>query len=305
MSNVLLGTCIGDALGVPFETKPANYSNLLEWDNNTFLPSESHKLSPGQYSDDGQMSLIVAESLLKNNGYNPEYTASEYLKWFDSGQARGFGKTTKFAIDNLRDGKKFYESGIVNSYGNGSSMRAAPFGVYYANDIEHLLQSVKLDSAITHCSEEAEAGALAIALSVFFCINNDYNNLIYKISKYLPNSKVKENLLSLDGIFCSDISSEKAFEVLGTKADVRMTVPSVLYAFYKFSSFKEGVPAIIKAGGDTDTNAAILGALYTARDGIKDISEYWISNLENSKYIQSLDNSLNNKEIYFFPRKAN
>jgi len=303
MSSVLLGTCVGDALGVAFEKQLSNFKPLIDWDGFTYLESKSHGLNPGQYSDDGQMSLIVAESLIKNNGYNPEYTACEYLKWFDFGSPRGFGKTTKFAIDNLRDGKKYYESGIVDSYGNGSAMRAGPFGVYFANDLQHLIESIKIDSAITHVSPDAEAGALAVGLAIYFCINNDHSNLIHKISKYLPDSKVKENLLALDAMLTSDITAEQAFSIFGTKADIRMTIPSVFYAFHKFPSFKEGVPAIIKAGGDTDTNAAILGGIYAARDGNKDINNYWVSNLENFKYINDLDSRLFNKEVYFFPRK--
>ena len=48
MSNVLLGTCIGDALGVPFETKLPNYQPLLDWDGKTFLGSAHHNLLPGK-----------------------------------------------------------------------------------------------------------------------------------------------------------------------------------------------------------------------------------------------------------------
>src|SRR5512147_555851 len=64
MSNVLLGTAVGDALGVPFEKKLCNFEGLVDWDGKTYLGSEHHKLQPGQYSDDTQMSLMVAESLI-------------------------------------------------------------------------------------------------------------------------------------------------------------------------------------------------------------------------------------------------
>ena len=59
-SNVLLGGAIGDALGVPFEKKQAIDPFLIGWDGKSFLGSSHHKLLPYQYSDDTQMSIMVA-----------------------------------------------------------------------------------------------------------------------------------------------------------------------------------------------------------------------------------------------------
>lgn len=301
MSNVLLGGAIGDSLGMFAEKRAADDLLLVNWDGKTFLSSEYHKLNAGQWTDDTQLSIIVAESLIKNHGFNPTSISEDYLKWFDSGKARGYGKTTKLAIDNLRDGKKYYESGIVDSYGNGTAMRAAPFGVYYKDDIKFLIESIKTDSAITHASNEAEAGALAIGLAVAYCLNNESENLIAKIVSHLPESKVRESLLSIEELVNSDVSLDKAYILLGTKADVRMTIPSVFFTFLKFNSFKEGITKLIKAGGDTDTNAAILGSLYAANN-IFDVDDYCLDNLEDYKYIKELDYRLFNKEIFFFPR---
>src|SRR5271154_3576901 len=103
MSNVLLGTAIGDALGVPFETKLVNNPELVAWDGKTFLGSQHHKLLPGQYSDDGQMSIMVAESLIKY-GFNPKDLSERYVDWIVSGRARGYGKTTLLAVHNLMKG---------------------------------------------------------------------------------------------------------------------------------------------------------------------------------------------------------
>src|SRR5277367_1079746 len=109
MSNVLLGTAIGDALGVPFETKLPNFELLTAWDGETFLGSEHHKLQPGQFSDDTQMSLMVAESLIDNHGFNPTDLAARYVDWIVSKRARGYGKTTLLAVHNLINGKSYTE----------------------------------------------------------------------------------------------------------------------------------------------------------------------------------------------------
>jgi ADP-ribosylglycohydrolase len=296
MSSVLLGTAIGDALGVPFETKLANYELLVAWDGETFLGSEHHNLKPGQYSDDTQMSLMVAESLIENHGFNPDDLAERYVDWITSGRARGYGKTTMLAIQNLLNGKHWSESGIAGSYGNGTAMRAAPFGVYFRNDLQSLVSICKMDSAITHASDEAEAGSIAIGLAAAYAVNREKDGLLDELWRILPDSKVKSIIYSLDSLIDSPyITPEQALRVIGTKADVRQTVPAALYCFLKFQTYGEAIEAAIRAGGDTDTTAAIVGALFGARDGTMDIQGSWISGVEESSRLIELDSQLYNR----------
>lgn len=296
MSNVLLGTAVGDALGVPFETKLANYEPLVAWDGKSFLGSEHHKLQPGQYSDDTQMSLMVAESLLENHGFNPDDLAERYVDWIASKRARGYGKTTLLAVQNLINGKHWSESGIPGSYGNGTAMRAAPFGVYFRNDMQSLIAIAKIDSAITHASEEAEAGAIAIAVSAAYAVNGEKEGLLDELWQVLPDSKVKSSVYSLDSLIDSPyITPEQALRVIGTKGDVRQTVPAALYCFLKFDNYHEAVFASIKAGGDTDTTAAIVGALFGAKFGVQAINQDLVKAVEESDRLIELDSQLYNR----------
>ena len=306
MSNVLLGTAIGDALGVPFETMLLNNKDLLDWDGVTYCGSKHHKLEPGQYSDDTQMSIIVAESLISNSGFNPDDLAQRYLAWIKSGLARGFGKTTLLAMQNLESGKHWTSSGVIGSYGNGTAMRAAPFGVYFRNDLRALVSIVKTDSSITHVSEDAEAGAIAIALAAAYAVNQDTDDLLEKICEQLPNSKVKNTIYSLGSLISSDcITAEQSLRVLGTRANVRETVPAALYCFLKFDNYIDAVRAAIRAGGDTDTTAAIVGALFGAKNGIKGIDKQFYSSIEDFDKLVELDSQLYNRTSYsFFPRRS-
>ena len=65
--------------------------------------------------------------------------------------------------------------------------------------------------------------------------------------------------------------------------------------FLKFDNYYEACTTIIKSGGDTDTNSAILGALYGAKYGLKHFSEYHIKNVENSDKLIVLDSQLFNR----------
>jgi ADP-ribosylglycohydrolase len=303
MSSVLLGTAVGDALGVPFETKLPNYELLVQWDGKTFLGSDHHNLKPGQYSDDTQMSLMVAESLVENHGFNPDDLARRYVEWITSGRARGYGKTTLMAVQNLISGKRWSESGIAGSWGNGTAMRAAPFGVYFRDDLHSLVNIVKIDSAITHASEEAEAGAIAIAMTAALAVQGDTEGLLDRLWEILPDSKLKSIVFSLDSLVNSPfIQPSQALRVIGTKSNVKETVPAALYCFLKFDNYHEAIEAAIRAGGDTDTTAAIVGALFGAKLGFKAIDSAFHSVEDFDKLIM-LDSKLYNRSGEdFLPR---
>jgi ADP-ribosylglycohydrolase len=296
MSSTLLGTAIGDALGVPFETKLSNFEPLVDWNGLTFLGSEHHKLKPGQYSDDTQLSIEVAQSLLENKGFNPGNLAERYVDWMVSGRARGYGKTTLLAVQNLLNGKHWSQSGVPGSYGNGTAMRAAPFGIYFRDDLKELIKVCKVDSAITHASEEAEAGSIAIALAAAYAVNNDTDQLLQRIWEVLPDSKVKVAIFSLSSLVESPyIGPEQALRVIGTKGNVKETVPAALYCFLRFNFYEDAVVAAIKAGGDTDTTAAIVGALWGAKVGVQGIYPNWVSYVEDSAKLIALDSQLFNR----------
>lgn len=295
MSNTLLGGAIGDALGMPFEQRLVNDPLLIGWDGKMFLPSEHHKLQAGQWTDDSQMQQMVAESLIHNQGFNPEDLAARYVDWMVSKRARGYGKTTLLAIHNLLQGKSYTESGVPGSYGNGTAMRAAPFGVYFRDDLKEVVRVCKIDSAITHASEEAEAGSIAIAYTAALATQGDTEDLLKRVHAVLPNSKVKSTIYSLGALInARHIPAVSALRVLGTKADVRQTVPAALFCFGRFDNYHEAIVAAIRAGLDTDTTASIVGALFGAQLGMKAIDPSFYS-VEDFDRLVELDSQLYNR----------
>jgi ADP-ribosylglycohydrolase len=296
MSNVILGTAVADALGMPFEKKLSNDPLLLAWDGKTFLGSEHHKLKPGQWTDDSQFSQAVAQSLIQNNGFNPQDLADRYVDLFTSETIRGYGRTTLLAVTNLLEGKHWSESGVAGSYGNGTAMRAAPFGIYFRNDLKMLVEACKIDSAITHASEEAEAGSIAIALATAYAVNNDLEDVLERLHEKLPDSKVKTLVYSLSALLdTKHIAPSTALRVLGTKADVRETVPSALYCFLKFKKYGDAVIAAIRAGGDTDTTGAIVGAMFGAKLGMNGMDRAIYQQVEDFDKLVELDSQLYNR----------
>ncbi len=299
MSNVLLGGAIGDALGVPFESKPAepaDYELLLSWNGMSFLGSEHHKLLPGQYSDDTQMSQMIAQSLVDNNGFNPDDLSLRYVDWIFSGRARGFGRTTLGAIASLFVGSHWSKSGIEGSYGNGTAMRAAPFGVFFRDDHKALIEASTIDAKITHNSDEAIAGSIAIAMATALICQNDTDQLLKRLCDLLPDSKVKENIHSLNSLVnVPSINPAQALRAIGTRADVRMTVPAALYCYLQFDNYHKAIESAIRAGFDTDTNASIVGALFGAKSNIKTFPSYMVEAIEDREKLIVLDSQLYNR----------
>lgn len=295
MSNPLLGQAVGDALGVPFESMLAINKAITEWDGKSYGSSEYHQLKSGQYSDDTQMAMMVAESLIDRSGFDPEDLSARYVDWIESGVARGYGRTTLLAVNNLKSGKSWEESGVPGSYGNGTAMRAAPFGVYYRDDLYSLEKIVKMDSAITHKSDEAEAGALAIALAAYYIANENTDDMIQNICRALPSSVVKTKLSQVPKVVASKAEPLAALKVIGTRADVRQTVPAVFYCYLKFPKFEDAIEHAIRAGGDTDTTAAIVGALIGIRDGIRGIPQAWVDGVEDKDKLILLDSKLTSR----------
>lgn len=303
MIATLLGGAIGDAKGMPFETMKFDDPRLAAWDRTSYLPSYPYpanwtgraSFKPGESTDDSQMQVMVTESLLDNRGFNPDDLAARYVDWILSGRAKGYGGTTALAVKRLSDGIHWSESGVEGSYGNGTAMRSGPFGVYFRDDLKALVEAVKIDSAMTHKSDNAEAGALAVALAVYYAINKDTDKLIERIAEQITPSETTERIKNLTEYLTMDFPPHYVAYLLGTKGDVRQTAPAALYLFAKCTSYEQAVVAAIRAGGDTDTTASIVGCMFGTRDGVASIPKEWIDGVEDKENLMILDSQLFNR----------
>lgn len=298
MSAVLLyGSCY-DALGMPFESQPADNPLLLAWDGKTFLGSEHHGLKPGQITDDSQFSKAIAQSLIDCNGFDPDDLSHRYMELFTSNTIRGYGRTTKTAIDALIAGTHWSQSGVCGSIGNGTAMRSASFGVWFRDDLPSLMEVAAIDAKMTHNSDEAIAGSLAIALTCAYAINGDLDDLLKRLHERLPDSKVKTLIYSLPSLLVDSIQPSVALKVLGTKCDVRETVPSVLYLFLKFGDMHQACETGIRAGGDTDSTGSITASLFGAKIGMSD--DPWFQQVEDYDRLVQMDSQLYNRSSNSF-----
>lgn len=283
----LLGAFIGDALGMPVE----GYSReAIKNQYGEIREMMEARLGKGTYTDDTEMMIGTAESLIACRGFNGEHMAKCFLENYH--ENRGYGGGTKKALSLIRDGEPWYTAGekVISggSYGNGAAMRIAPVGILYFKDEENLKKVAHRASLITHAHILGKDGAAIQAYAVAKAIQGDPNSSLKKeafindLINFAETSEFKTRLETIKLIMNHDVSREKVVSVLGHSSVSYESVPTSIYSFLKYpNSFEEAVVYAISLGGDTDTIGAMTGAISGAFRGIEEIPERWLNQLEN------------------------
>lgn len=297
----LVGCAIGDALGNPFEMRPFASPMLQGWDGLFKAGGTFWKGEAGQYTDDTLMSIALASSLIANDGFDAEHVAAQYLAWYETGNTRGIGNTTAGACVNLKMGATWKESGLTNlsCAGNGTAMRASPIGLFYRNNIGTLMESALLDASITHNSLEPKIGSIAVALGTAFLANKTHSQIgvLEEVKDILTESVVKEKLELAYSHLKDGTSPFLALADIGVSGYVPETVGAAFYCFGATDNFKDAVVMAVRAGGDTDTTAAVVGALAGTYYGLEGIPSEYKDQVENFALLQLLTDELTNNKI--------
>jgi ADP-ribosylglycohydrolase len=302
----LTGLAIGDALGMPFETLPAHSEALKNWDG-SFQPGfPTNTLQPnrkaGEWTDDTMMAKALASSLIECSVYNPAHASANYIDWYRSGDLRGIGKSTREAMDRIIKGHHWNSSGVLHALGNGAAMRAAPLGIFYRSNLITVAEMTRVDAWITHRSVEAQESAVAVALGVAILASGcaEKDQLIRPIVNLLQGGEgsqttlIETRLLELHEFLATDPSPDKLREyqlLKGVGSLATQSVPAAFLCFLATHTFKDAVEMAVRGGGDTDTIAAITGALAGTYYGPDHVDPY-LAQLEDFELLRHLDHLL-------------
>lgn len=291
----LLGLGLGDSLGAPFEGWwPEQVKRRVK------TPADLVKLRLEEvwaYTDDTALTLCHTQSLISQSRVDPADIAHRFVKAFEQGLIRGIGMTCLKAIRSLHQGISWQQSGQSGEYtaGNGSAMRIAPIGLFDHRRLEKLPEDCRVATIITHRHEEAIAGSRAVAFAVSRLVENAKPDagFVDEICDFVGPSKVTQNLQKAKRLLSSNTKADEALSILGTSGYVVETVASALYCFLTAEdSFTEAVLSAIRGGVDTDTTAAITGALSGACLGESAFPPEWVEKLENQEEIRRLAQKL-------------
>lgn len=292
----LVGLAVGDALGMPFEGWRPHWIKAKVGEGPLgFLPARKRALEAGMWTDDTKMALALARSIVRGGGvFSPAAAAREYLAWFRSGDLRGIGGATLESLTRVERGISWEESGKTGAWaaGNGTAMRAAPIGLIDCTDMKRLAADSRADAIITHNNPEAIAGSRAVNFIVARGVTSRKTisaAIIDETIEFIGPCRVAERLQKAKGLLKERAADETALSKIGSGGYVVETVAAAVYCVLRHNrDFGAAVSAAVRAGGDTDTTAAVAGAISGAWLGYEKIPGSLRERVEDSEKIAAL-----------------
>ena len=269
----LLGQLAGDSLGslVEFQSPeeiqfnhPAGVRDLED--------SETWNTIAGQPTDDSEMALALARVLVQHKRYDPTLALKVYVDWLDSDPFDS-GFTTRSGLRGKRD---------QNSQANGAMMRISPLGIFGANyELEQVAKWACEDAALTHphtvCQQANSLYTSAIAYAVR--IGCEPQELYERIKTWAAKIPAEPTLMSaIDGA-----ATAPPADYMHQQGWVLTAFRNALWQLLHAENLEEAVVDTVHRGGDTDTNAAICGALLGAVHGREAVPERWVDRLLNCR----------------------
>ncbi|MGV0996262.1 ADP-ribosylglycohydrolase family protein [Empedobacter falsenii] len=287
--NILIGSAVGDALGVPVEFKSRQY--LQQNPVTDMMGYGTYNMPPGTFSDDSSMMFCLAESLC--NGYNVNDIAEKFQMWMHEGywtadgEVFDVGISTRKAINRLRVVKNPTEAGSTaeSDNGNGSLMRILPLAIFTKDlSIDERCEIVKEVSSITHAHNRSVLACIyyiEFALNVLDSENLEeaYLNTNFWLKLFLEENEIYKNEFQyFERILSGKLIDLKEDEINST-GYVMDSLEASIWCLLHTDSYKDCVLKAVNLGHDTDTIACIAGGIAGIYYDAETIPTNWIEQL--------------------------
>jgi ADP-ribosylglycohydrolase len=244
---------------------------------------------PWFHTDDTEMAISIV-AVLKSHGYiDQDALAKRFARRFERDPERGYGRMTRFQMREIMAGAKWRDTaanafGGQGSMGNGSAMRIAPLGAYFADDLKRCAEEARASSLVTHTHPEGVAGAIAVAVAAAMAwqlrpdANDRTRRFFDAVLQHTPESRVRRGIL-VASTTPPETPAISVARALGNGSQVTApdTVPFCLWiAAYYLDRFVETLARTISVDGDCDTNAAIVGGIVALSAGRESIPADWL-----------------------------
>ncbi|WP_351223987.1 ADP-ribosylglycohydrolase family protein [Streptomyces sp. NPDC002133] len=273
--GTVVGSAVGDALGAPFEFGLAGGYGA-RFPDGVGEMCGGGGWDPGEATDDTQMAVLVGESLLERGGLDPEDMFERFRRWA-AGEPKDIGLQTEQVLGSgdpwdLAAGLHFQVNG--RAAGNGSLMRAATSAVYFACDGRAAtMDAARRIAALTHGDRAAWEGTAVLHELIRVALEGDDPLRAVPDALAAVHEDHRERWAE---VLAPGWHPDDATEFNGA---VWPCLASALWALRTSSSFEESLGAAIDLGGDTDTVAAVTGALAGAVYGASTIPPRWTAPL--------------------------
>lgn len=317
--GMLAGVVIGDSLGVPVETMTEEAISKLSGGVGVIGymdPKKTRKDCPDDvclysYSDDWQMTKVVANSLIKCNGYNGADMAESHLHAM-SQSTFGWGRGSIKSLQEIASGQRRWDQPIIwrstrSGCGNGVIMKISPLAIcailtrnyQKLNTLDSVLDTVMSLAAMTHSDPRAGLSAMPVIMMMTEVLRSGrfarpesvYEVCIEFLIELEKAYNLNDNLLS-KRLKVVDISTVDSLIIsAGTGFTAWETACFALGVYRRHTlDFTSAILEAVNAGGDTDTNASVVGAIVGGAVGLSGIDAKWLVNPHVADAIELADN---------------
>lgn len=286
----LTGLAIGDGVGEMMFSRPDKAFDMI---SNDELPA-----GPWWHTDDTEMALSIVETLRLLGTIHQDSLAKQFAYRFEREPDRGYGSGARMQLRAMLEGTPWRVTsrdafGGMGSLGNGSAMRVAPVGAWFADDLDRVTKEARASAIVTHMHSEGVAGAVAVAVAAAMAWRLRAQNSEVAAEEFLnevhnrtPDGETRRGIAHAFNIRKMG-SVQSAARMLGNGSGVTCpdTVPFTLWcAANHLHDYRKAIAATASVGGDSDTNCAIVGGIVALSTGWSGLPPDWLNNIEPLPY---------------------
>lgn len=303
--GLLMGLLAGDALGSAVEFR--HRDAIVGVDLENLRDGGVWNLMAGQITDDSELAMMLARSLLKAGTYKAEMALEAYVAWFQS-DPFDIGNTTRrtlsvaastTGVDRLQRTRTAAKA--TGSQSNGALMRVAPLALWGFRDLDILAEAARIDAELTHAHPACVGANQVLVITLAFLLRGETPEEAYaQTLRWAHSAQIHQSILTVMR------EAEHALPV-DTYTHQGWVLISLQIAYHQLlhaTDLGNGLREVVRLGGDTDTNAAITGALLGARFGVNAIPGQWMRMILSARPIKELSSTAHPRPRAFWPVDA-
>ena len=279
------GLSVGDAFGGQFFF-PGVHARCF--------PARTTPPGLWNYTDDTEMALAIVEVLTRHGGIDQYDLATSFARRYSLDMYRGYGAMAHLILSAIADGTpwrnvSYAAFGGEGSMGNGSAMRVAPLGAYFADDLDRVASEARLSAEVTHAHAEGLAGGVAAAVAAATAWRlrgqRGEGRLLAAVLEKTPPGPTRERL-AFAGELPPETPAQEVGRLVGNGSRVTGpdTVPFTVWVADRYlHDYAGALWATVSAGGDVDTTCAIVGGIVVLATGAESIPSDWLEAREELK----------------------
>lgn len=280
--GALIGALVGDAAGATLEFLGRSPTDAEVDQALRMSGGGAFRVAPGQYTDDGELTVALARSLIGAHEYPADKVAGSYRNWFQSSPF-DYGQATRNALggDGPRAGadvasavlKRAIEHNL-DSKANGALMRATPLGIWATRlGPTEAVAAGRTDAALTHPNSSCQwaTAVYVVAIRHLLLTDGDGHGAMKQAVEVATEGANDGAMEVLDWL--GDAAAGRLPQFHPQAGFVRIGFTHAFHHLNTGTPYEEALCQVLAGGGDTDTNACSVCGLIVARDELSAIPE--------------------------------